>query len=379
MLPVNDFNDRTTGIVSLLTRLVKAESPTHDKAAIDQLGSLIASELRRLGGEVVYSHQEQAGDHIIARWNASNEQRSDGILVLCHMDTVHPLGSLAKNSCRVADGRLYGPGAQDMKAGIAIFLSTVKTLQEHNALPAGRPLTALITSDEETGSRTSRPLIEELAKDSGLVMCLESAMPNGALKTWRKGVGGYEIIAHGRAAHAGGEHAQGRNAIEELAHQVIAIQGLTDYERGTTLNVGVFQGGTVSNVVPSRARAAVDLRVLDQAEADRVEQALHALKPVLKGTSLEIHGGMNRPPMPRDARMAAAFEKAKAIAAGIGLELSEGGTGGGSDANFAAPLGVPVLDGLGAIGEGLHSDREYVLISSLAPRAALLAALICNW
>ncbi len=378
MLPVSYFNDRATGIVSLLTRLVEAESPTYDRAAIDHLGSLIASELHLLGGEVVYSHQERAGDHIIARWNASKGLPSDGILVLCHMDTVHPLGSLAQNPCRVVDGRLYGPGAQDMKAGIAIFLSTIKILQENDALPA-RPLTALITSDEETGSRTSRPLIEELAKDSGLVMCLESAMPDGALKTWRKGVGGFEVITHGRAAHAGGEHAQGRNAIEEVAHQVIAIQSLTDYARGTTLNVGVIRGGTVSNVVPSQARAEIDLRVLDQAEADRVEQALRALKPVLKGTSLEIHGGMNRPPMPRDARMAATFEKAKAIAAGIGLELSEGGTGGGSDANFAAPLGVPILDGLGAIGEGLHSEREYVLVSSLAPRAALLAALICNW
>jgi glutamate carboxypeptidase len=241
------------------------------------------------------------------------------------------------------------------------------------------PITALFTSDEETGSLSSQPLIERLASRSALVLCLEPCLPDGSLKTWRKGVGNFQLSVHGRASHAGAAHAEGRNAIEEIAHQVIAIQRLTDYDKGTTLNVGVIRGGTTTNVVPEEAHADIDFRVMAAAEADRVLDSLQKLSPVLEGTSIEIKGGLNRPPLPRDERMVSTFQKAQRIAAELGITLTEGGTGGGSDANFVAPLGVPVLDGLGARGEGQHTGNEYVSISSLAERTALLANLLTGF
>jgi glutamate carboxypeptidase len=237
----------------------------------------------------------------------------------------------------------------------------------------------LCTSDEESGSLTSEALIVELAKQAELALVLEPALADGSLKTWRKGVGEFWVRAKGRAAHAGGAHEEGRNAIEEMAHQVLAIQRMTDYEKGTTLNVGVLHGGTVSNVVPEEASAQVDVRVMEPGEWERVEAEMMALAPVLDGTSLEITGGLNRPPMPFDARARSAFEKARSIAAAIGIDLRAGGSGGASDANFVAPLGIPVLDGLGAVGDGLHSEREFIFADSLPERAELLAALIQNW
>ena len=216
----------------------------------------------------------------------------------------------------------------------------------------------------------------KMAKESELVLVMESAMPDGSLKTWRKGVGEFWVRVKGRAAHAGGNHEEGRNAIEEMSHQVLAIQKLTDYEKGTTLNVGVVQGGTVSNVVPEEATAQVDVRVMQPGEWERLESEMNALKPVLDGTSLEISGGLNRPPMPFDDTMKTTFEKIKAIGAEIGIALKASGTGGGSDANFVAPLGIPVMDGLGAVGEGLHSEREYIFADCLEERARLLAAIL---
>jgi glutamate carboxypeptidase len=240
-------------------------------------------------------------------------------------------------------------------------------------------VTLLCTSDEEIGSSTSRRHIEELARGSELVLVFEPALPDGSLKTWRKGSGGFWVEAIGRAAHAGGDHEQGRNAIEEMAHQVLAIQKLTDYSRGTTLNVGVITGGTASNVVPDHVYVEVDVRVSEPSEWTRIEAEIRKLQPVLEGTSLHITGGMNRPPMPLDARMKATFEKAGSIAAGLGIELKAGGTGGVSDANFVAPLGIPVLDGMGAVGEGLHSDREFIYTNSLEQKRRLLMELIRKW
>jgi glutamate carboxypeptidase len=293
------------------------------------------------------------------------------------MDTVFPLGALGKMPFREADGKLFGPGVLDMKSGIVISLAAIERLQNSGGLD--RPVTLLCTSDEEVGSLTSQTLIEALARESELVLVMESALLDGSLKTWRKGVGEFWVKVKGRAAHAGGAHQDGRNAIEEMAHQVLVIQKLTDYERGTTLNVGVLRGGTVSNVVPEEAIAQVDVRVMQPGEWERIEAEMRALKPVLDGASLEISGSLNRPPMPFDERMKATFERAKSIAAGIGIELKAGGSGGGSDANFVAPLGIPVLDGLGAVGEGLHSEREFIFTDSLGERARLLAALLREW
>ncbi len=358
---------------SLLKKLVEAESPSLDKAAVNRVGDIVTNEARRLGAQVEHLPVVDAGNHLIARWGDGE----GGILLLCHMDTVFPIGTLATMPFREADGKIYGPGILDMKAGIVIGLAAIEKLQKSGSLH--RPVTLLCTSDEEAGSLTSEDVILRLAKESELVLVLEPALPDGSLKSWRKGVGEFRVKVKGRSAHAGGNHEMGRNAIEEISHQVIAIQQMTDYKKGTTLNVGVIRGGTVSNVVPEEAVAQVDVRVMQPGEWERVETRMMTLKPALEGTSLEITGRLNRPPMPFDETMKTTFDKAKAIGAEVGFELKAGGTGGGSDANFIAPLGIPVLDGLGAIGEGLHSEREFILADSLVERTRLLAAIIEKW
>jgi glutamate carboxypeptidase len=237
----------------------------------------------------------------------------------------------------------------------------------------------LFTTDEEVGSLTSRALVEAEARRSRLVLVLEPALAGGQLKTSRKGVGDFTVTAYGRAAHAGGDHQKGVNAIEELAYHIPVLQKLTDYEAGTTLNVGVIRGGTASNVVPEWAEMEVDFRVSQAGEADRVAEIVQGLSPVLPGARLEITGGLNRPPMEHNARMAQTFARARQLSASIGLALEEGSTGGGSDGNFTAALGVPTLDGMGAVGDGAHAAHEHIVISSLAERAALLATILTQW
>jgi glutamate carboxypeptidase len=363
---------------SLLKRLVETESPSHEKAAVDRVGVIVAEEARKLGARVEMISNKKTGDHMLARFYPSEGSlpASASILLLCHMDTVFPLGTIDKFPYNELDGKIVGPGTLDMKAGIVIALAAMEEVQRSGLK---RPVTLLCTSDEEIGSRTSREHIERLAKESELVLVLEGGLVDGALKTWRKGVGEFWVRTKGRAAHSGGDHERGRNAIEEMAHQVIAIQKLTDYSKQTTLNVGVIQGGTVSNVVPEEALIQVDVRVMQPGEWERLEAEMNKLKPVLDGTSIEISGGLNRPPMPFDDMMKSSFEKAKSIAARIGMELKAGGTGGASDANFVAALGIPVLDGLGAVGEGYHSEREYIFAESLDERVKLIAALLQNW
>ncbi len=362
---------------NLLKQLVETESPSHDKSAVDRVGAIITDQCRKLGAQVELHPQTETGDHIVARFPGTVDTRD--ILILSHMDTVFPLGTLKKMPFYEKDGKIFGPGALDMKGGIAIALNALSSILS-SGRPVTLPVTALFTSDEEIGSHTSRALIESLALDSSVVFVMESGLVDGALKTWRKGAGGFDIRVKGRAAHAGGDHAQGRNAIEELAHQVIAIQKLTDYARQTTLNVGVINGGTVSNVIPDDAFAEVDVRVMQPGEWERIEAEIQNLKPVLGGTSLRISGELNRPPMPYNEANKNAFEKAYQIAKDkLGMELKAGGSGGCSDGNFVAPLGIPVLDGMGAIGEGLHSEREYIFAASLEERSKLLAALIQNW
>jgi glutamate carboxypeptidase len=363
-----------------LKTLVDTESPSHEKAAVDRVAVIVAEEARKLGAQIEVIPNQVTGNHVLARFQHSGETVSllppAPILLLCHMDTVFPLGTIDRFPYREADGKILGPGTLDMKSGIVIALAAMEEAQKSGLT---RPVTLLCTSDEEIGSHTSRAHIERLAKESALVLVLEGGLIDGALKTWRKGVGGFRVEVKGRAAHAGGDHEKGRNAIEEMAHHVIAIQKLTDYSKQTTVNVGVIHGGTVSNVVPEEAVVQVDVRVMQPGEWERLETEMNQLKPVLQGTSLEIFGRLNRPPMPFDETMKATFEKARSIAARIGMDLKAGGTGGGSDANFVAPLGIPVLDGLGAIGEGYHSEREYIFADSLHERAKLVAALLREW
>jgi glutamate carboxypeptidase len=375
------MSNKTMDLNSFLKTLVETESPSHDKPAVDRVGALVAEEARRLGAQVEIISNKNAGDHVLARFPSLQGIVDEGegekpILLLCHMDTVFPPGTLARMPYREAEGKIFGPGVLDMKAGIAIGLAAIEDTRKRGM---SRPVTLLCTSDEEIGSQTSRPWIESLARESALVLVLEPAMPDGSLKTWRKGVGDFTVKVKGRAAHAGGAHEMGRNAIEEMAYQVIAIQKLTDYVRQTTLNVGVIHGGTVSNVVPDEAEIEVDFRVMQPGEWERLEREMKNLKPVLDGTSIEVSGSLNRPPMPFNDTMKVTFEKAKYIAARLGIALRASGTGGGSDANFVALLGIPVLDGLGAVGEGPHSEREFIRAGSLFERSRLVSYLLTDW
>jgi glutamate carboxypeptidase len=376
------FNARTPDMLALLKRLVETESPSHDKSAVDRVGMLVAEECRHLGAQVEIHSQTETGNHIEARFFnprriPQDEGGAYGILLLAHMDTVFPLGTLERMPFHEKNGRVFGPGVADMKGGIVVALAAVAAVRETGSLV--HPITALFTSDEEIGSVTSRALIEELASESALVLVLEPGMEDGSVKTWRKGVGEFTVQVRGRAAHAGGDHEKGRNAIEEMAYQVLAIQRLTDYSKGTTLNAGVIRGGIASNVVPDDASLKVDLRVMQPGEADRISAAMQALKPVLDGTSLEVTGGLERPPMPFNDTIKATFEKVKAIAANTNIELKANGTGGASDANFVALLGIPVLDGLGPAGGEYHSEREFIFRDSLPERTKLVAAILREW
>ncbi len=379
LLRPEHFERQTEAMLAQLKTLVEIESPSTDKASVDRLSAALLPALTELGAEITIDPQTDFGDNIVARWAApGGPTTTGGILLMCHLDTVFPLGVLARQPWRVEGGKAFGPGTIDMKASVVMALTALGELQRSGRWPA-RPVTLLLSSDEETGSAGSRALIERLAAEHALTLCLEPCLPDGSLKTARKGIGEVELVVRGRASHAGTNHADGRNAIHELAHHILAAQALTDYSRGTTVNVGVISGGTRSNVVPDEARASIDYRVPTMMEAERLAAWTAGLKPFLPDLTLEVQGGLNRPPMPRDALMAATFAQAQAIAAQIGLTIGEGSTGGGSDANFVAPLGVAVLDGLGPGGNGAHSEREHLVIASLPERTALLASLMIGW
>ncbi|MFN2216297.1 MAG: M20 family metallopeptidase, partial [Anaerolineales bacterium] len=330
---MNNLEPYLPYMLQLLKRLVETESPSNDKSAVDRVGKLFEDELRSIGAEVQVIQNQTAGNHLIAKFQVNSQEaikgKENGFLLLCHMDTVYPIGTIKSMPFQEKDGRLMGPGVADMKSGGVISLAAIKYLID-NDLFTSLPVSILFTSDEEIGSGTSKKWIEELALKSSIVLVLEPGMPDGSIKIWRKGVGGFHIEIGGKAAHAGGDHANGRNAIEELANQVIRIQKLTDYSLGTTLNVGVAEGGTVSNVVPDHAWMDVDLRVKVPEEADRIVNEINQLTPVLDGTTMRITGGMNRPPMPYDDMMENTFSKAVDIANSIGIQLKGMGTGGAS-------------------------------------------------
>ncbi len=374
LLPTSVFAAHLPSLLDLLRQLVEFESPTTEKASVDRLGEFIAGEMARLGAEVTRYPQQEAGDHWCGIWGTG----PGGVLLLTHFDTVHPLGSLRQSSWRHLNERAYGPGVLDMKASIAIALTVILALRQAQRLPGGR-LALLCTSDEETGSHTSRPLIENLAREYPLALCLEPSLPGGALKTSRKGVGMFELTVRGRAAHAGANPESGVNAILEMAHQLQHLSTLGDDTLGTTVNVGVIRGGTRSNVVPEMCTSRIDVRVASSGERARVDEALSRLSPLLQGANLELQGEWNRPPMERSPLMLETFRRAREIATALGIDLEEGSTGGASDANFVAALGIPVLDGLGAVGDGAHTATEYVEVGSLPERAALLAALMVGW
>jgi glutamate carboxypeptidase len=362
-------------MLALLEKLVRAESPSLDKAAVDCCGNLLAAEWRRLGARVTPLRQRERGDHLRVEWAAPGLKTAGQILLLGHFDTVHPLGSLDSMPWRIAAGRAYGPGTYDMKSGLVIAYFAVAALRDLGLRPAKR-IVAVWNTDEEIGSQTSRAAIEREARSSDAVLvCEPSAGPDGKLKIGRKGVGEAEIIVTGRASHAGLNPEQGVNAVHELALQIERLRGLNRPERGTTVNVDVVEGGTRVNVIAAAARGMVDLRATSITRAQALERRLRSLRPILPGAKIEVRGGFNRVPLePRHSRKL--FGVARRLGREIGLELEGAFVGGGSDGNLTAALGVPTLDGLGAIGDGAHAAHEHIVISSLPERAALLAALL---
>lgn len=359
----------TQQLVTQITRWVELESPSHDPQALRTMADLIDRDASDAGlrveridlgaetGPALHIHNRAPGD------------TREGILILGHYDTVHPVGTLQKNACRQDGDKLYGPGIYDMKSGVCLALYGLSRLATENS--SALPIDLLLLPDEETGSHYSRPTIEQFAQRAKYTLVAEPARAEGGrCVTARKGTGTIVLTAHGQASHAGVAHEKGINAIEEMAHQVLALQALTDYDAGTTVSVGLIQGGTTSNVVPDASQIEVDFRIVDEQAAEALEQAVNKLRPVLPGATLDIEFELNRPAMPRTPATVELLKNCQAFAQRAGFSLEEAPrTGGASDANFTAALGVPTLDGLGADGDGAHTLNEYILVSTLAQRA----------
>lgn len=361
-------------MVETVRQMVEIESPSDNKAAVDRLGRWLAGKFEALGGHSKFHRATDFGDHL--QVDFPGRDRRPPILLLGHLDTVYPLGTLAKMPCRDASGRLYGPGTLDMKSGIAMMLYAIDSMRDQGGT-VPRAITVLLVSDEEVGSSSSRRITEELAKKSVSVFVLEPSYgPKGALKTARKGVGEYLLKVTGKAAHAGLDFEKGHSAILELARQIERISRFVDLKRGLTLNVGIVQGGTRVNVIPAEATASIDVRVARAGDAAGLDRKLRALKPVDGQCKLELHGVVDRPPMERTSAIVNLFRQASELAKRMGWKLEEAAVGGGSDGNLTAALGIPTLDGLGGVGEGAHAPTESIVISELPKRAALLAGLI---
>jgi glutamate carboxypeptidase len=355
-----------------IQELVEIESPSSDKRAVDRLGELLSRKFEALGARVQFHKTERFGNHLQADF-AGNGGKP--VLLLGHIDTVWDLGTVAKMPFRIADDRVWGPGVLDMKAGIVMAIYAIQLLKKDGELQ--RPVTVLLNTDEEVGSESSRPITESVAKSCQAVFVLEPGQGlDGALKTARKGVGDYHIKVTGKAAHAGVDFQSGASAILELARLIERVSEFTDLNRGLTVNVGIIKGGTRGNVVPAEAEAEIDIRVERMSDAEELDRKFQSLAVTDSRCKLKVIGGVNRPPMERTEKITALFQKARAYAEELGFALEEKSTGGGSDGNFTAALGIPTLDGLGAVGEGAHALHESILLKHLAPRTALLARLI---
>jgi glutamate carboxypeptidase len=360
-----------------LRRLVLAESPSLEKTAADRCCTLLATEWRKRGAHVERLAQKDCGDHLRISWWPGETLPARQLFILGHYDTVYSTGTLRKMPFRISAGKAYGPGTFDMKGGLVQALFAFQALKLSGA-PLHKRLVFLWTSDEEIGSESAQKFIEEEARRSDAVFVLEPSLgPRGLLKTARKGVGQAEIIVHGRASHAGLAPEQGVNAVHELARQISRIEQWNDLRSGVTVNADIIEGGTRTNVIAESARAVLDLRALRSLDIRLIERRLRALRPILKGAQLEVRGGFTRAPLERKSS-AALFARAKALAAQMSLTLGECTAGGGSDGNLTAALGVPTLDGLGAVGDGAHSAHEHIFVNTMPARAALLAALLSS-
>jgi glutamate carboxypeptidase len=356
-----------------LRELVEVESPSENKAAVDRAGELVVGWATALGGKVKRHRQKAFGDVLELRFGSTRSRRGR-VLLLGHLDTVWPMGTLAKMPWREADGKLWGPGVLDMKAGVVMALEAVAVLRD---LDAERPVTLLLNSEEEVGSPVSRGITERLASECTAVFVLEPAQ-GLAYKTARKGVGHFGLRVEGVGSHAGVDFESGHSAVLEMARLVEKVSGFTDLSKGMTVNVGVIAGGTRSNVVAVECVAEVDVRIARAKDAASVERMFRGLKTTDRSCRLTVSGGINRPPMERKAGTIALFRLAKKLAGEMGLELEEASTGGGSDGNFTAAMGIATLDGMGAVGAGAHAAHEHVVVKHLVERTALLAGMIAE-
>jgi glutamate carboxypeptidase len=363
-------------IVAFIRELARCESPSDQPQAVNRLVHLVAD---RLDGatNVKTLPGGRFGNHLRAEFKLPGAKSGGGkILVLAHSDTVWPLGTLAHMPIREEQGRLWGPGVLDMKSGIAFFIYAIHTLRMLE-IEVRRTIVFQVNSDEEAGSETSRYFTEEAARQSAVVLLVEPGTGlTGKLKTARKGVGGYTVTVQGRASHAGIDYEAGASAVVELARQIPKIAAFTNFKQGITVNPGVISGGTRTNVVAAEARAEVDIRIAKAEDAAAVDKKLRSLRPVDKRCSIKVEGGLNRPPMERTPAIRQLFQTARACAKELGVTLQESATGGGSDGNFTAALGIPTLDGLGGVGEGAHAANESILLDRIADRTALLAMLL---
>ncbi len=369
-------NGKQEEIISLIQEMVECESPSDSPYAVNRFVDLVRDRTSEMAKADVLE-SDGFGRHLRLTFDTGGG--ADGqILGLGHSDTVWPLGTLQTMPYRRANGRLWGPGVLDMKAGLAFFLYAVRALRELEVVTRKR-IVLLIVSDEEVGSPTSRPLTEAEAKRSDCVLVVEPGTGlTGKLKTSRKGVGVYNIHVKGRAVHAGVDFANGVSAVLEAARQVQKIAKFTDLKRGTTVNPGLISGGTRTNVVAAEAHIGVDIRAVRLRNAEALDRKFHALRPIDRRCSIEVEGGLNRPPMERTKEVQKLFGKAKKLGRAFNVKIEESATGGGSDGNFTAALGVPTLDGLGGVGEGAHATNESILIDRIADRTALLAALLAS-
>jgi glutamate carboxypeptidase len=367
------FKARQDALVATISEFVEIESPSDNKAAADRMGAFLAGKFAALGGRALIHHADEFGNNV--QIDFAGRENVKPVLLLGHFDTVYPIGTLAGMPCRVADGRLHGPGVLDMKSGIALMLYAIEALKTwHGGLP--RPVTVFLVSDEEVGSYSSRKVTEALARQSAGVLVLEPAGPRGAVKTARKGVGEYVLTVRGVAAHAGLDPGKGHSAILELARQIVVVSKLNDLRRGISVNPGVIRGGTRTNVVAAEAAVEIDVRIKRAKQAAGLDRRIRSLKISDKHCKLNIEGGINRMPMERTAGVAALYKKAKSVAQHIGWKLEEAAVGGGSDGNFTAGIGIPTLDGMGGHGQGAHAVHEHIVISELPRRALLLAGTI---
>ena len=360
---LEELRRRRNEMLDDLRRCVEIETPSRDKGRCDAFVPFFSELAVRYGARSERIANLAGGDHLVLRWGTGNSP----VVFVGHYDTVWPAGTLARKPFVVEDGVARGPGILDMKAGLVQALWAARLLRENAAAP---PVAFIVNSDEEIGSTASRPVIEQLARTARAVFVFEPPH-HGAIKTARKGVGMYTIEVEGRAAHAGVEPEKGVNAVDELARATLKLHALNDYVKGTTVNVDVVSGGTARNTIAAYARGEIDVRVATVAEAQRIDGAIRSVRPHNSDATIRITGELNRPPMERGPKIVELYERAKRVAADLGFRLDEVSVGGGSDGNFAAAVGAPVLDGLGAVGDGGHAEHEHIVVDSIAERTAL--------